>query len=78
MPYYRTRTVRVEKDWTRKRRQLRKTADFRSLYFNECTALLGLITIEPVIRSGQFFLIQGQRHILSNSTFCFKLEMLFC
>jgi uncharacterized protein (UPF0335 family) len=47
--------ARVEKVWTWKRLQLGKTADFCPLDFNECTALLGLITMEPVIRCGQFF-----------------------
>jgi hypothetical protein len=47
-----SRTARVEKDWTRNRRQLRKTDDFGRFYFNDSTALLGLITMEPVIRSG--------------------------
>jgi hypothetical protein len=28
------------------------TAYFCPLYFNDCTALLGLITMKPVIRSG--------------------------
>jgi hypothetical protein len=61
----RARTARVEKDWTRTRCQLRITADFCPLYFNDCTALLGLITMEPVIRSRNFFLIHDQGHILS-------------
>jgi hypothetical protein len=57
------RTAREEKDWTRRRWKLRKTADFSSLYFNDfndCTALLEAITMEPVIRSSQVFLICGQ------------------
>jgi hypothetical protein len=66
-----SRTARVEKDWTRNQRKLRITADLCPLYFNDCTALLGLITMEPHIRSGQFFLIPGQGHILSNSIFLF-------
>jgi hypothetical protein len=70
------RTARVEKDWTRTQRQLRMTADFCPLYFNDCIALLGLITMEQVIRSGQFFLIYGQGHILNNSIFCLQLKML--
>jgi hypothetical protein len=44
----RPRTARLEKDWTRKRRRLRKTADLSPLYFNDCTALLGLITMDPI------------------------------
>jgi hypothetical protein len=56
-----SRMARVEKDWTWNRHQLRMTADFCPLYFNDCTALLGLITMEPVIQSGQFFLIHGQK-----------------
>jgi hypothetical protein len=63
--------------WTRTRRQLRMTADFCPHYFIDCTALLGFITMEPVIRSGQFFLINGQGHIFSNSIFCLKLKMMF-
>jgi hypothetical protein len=48
----RPRTARVEKDWTRTQRQWRMTTDFCSLHFNDCTALLGLITMEPVMWSG--------------------------
>jgi hypothetical protein len=61
-----TRTATVEKDWTRTRCQLRMTAVFCPIYFNDCTALLGLITMEPVIRSRHLFLIHDQGHILSN------------
>jgi hypothetical protein len=61
------RTARVEQDWTQTWRQLGMTADFCPIYFNDCTALLGLITMEPVIQSHNFFLIHDQGHILSNS-----------
>jgi hypothetical protein len=56
---------------------IRMTANFCPLCFNDCSALLGLITMEPVIQSGQFFLIYGQGHILSHSIFCLKLNILF-
>jgi hypothetical protein len=65
-------TVTLSKDsWSREgldttRRQLRMTADFCSIYFNDGTALLGLITMEPVIQSRHCFLIYDQGHILSN------------
>jgi hypothetical protein len=54
---------------------LHMMAYFCQLYFNDCTALLGLITMKPVIRSGHFFLIHDQGHILSNSFLYHKLEM---
>jgi hypothetical protein len=53
------------------------TADFCPIYFNDCTALLGLITMEPDIRSCHFFLIYDQGHILSNFILSSKLKMLF-
>jgi hypothetical protein len=43
------RTARVEKDWTRNWRQFRMTAYFCPLYFKNCPALIGLLTIELVI-----------------------------
>jgi hypothetical protein len=46
--YVTARKARVEKDWIRTRRQLRKRADFCPYNFNDCTALLRLITVEPV------------------------------
>jgi hypothetical protein len=52
LEYITPRTARVEKDWTRNRRRLRMTADLCPVYFNDCTALLGLIIMEPHIRSG--------------------------
>jgi hypothetical protein len=72
-----SRTARVEKDWTRPCRQLRMTADFCPIYLNDCTAILGLITIELVIWFRHFFLIRDQGHILSNSILCFDLKILF-
>jgi hypothetical protein len=62
------RTARVEKDWTRTRRHYARrpiSAHFTSM--TACTALLELITMKPVIRSGHFFLIHDQGHIFSNS-----------
>jgi hypothetical protein len=36
------------KDWAQKVENVHKTADFRSVYFNDCTVQSGLITFEPL------------------------------
>ena len=64
------------KDWAQKVGNGHKTADFRPVCFNDCTALLEAITFEPFNQFSQYFLIWGQGDNISHLYYHHNVQML--